>query len=104
MYNLSETKGECFVPSNSSAIHSLTDKRYCLTCGRDITNQKTGSKFCSEKLYGREAKKCRNMDSNPRNHIKRKIEVIESRGVLFDIKPYINFSQVTRKVTVHGAI
>ncbi len=39
-------------------------KRYCLTCGRDITHQKKGSRFCSEKLYGRQVKKCRNKVSN----------------------------------------
>jgi hypothetical protein len=40
------------------------NKRYCLTCGREISNQKANSKFCSEKLFGREVKKCRNRVSN----------------------------------------
>ncbi len=39
-------------------------KKYCITCGRDISNQKKGSKYCSEKLYGHEVKKCRNKVSN----------------------------------------
>ena len=39
-------------------------KRYCLTCGREITHQKKGSLFCSEKLYGPQVKKCRNKVSN----------------------------------------
>jgi hypothetical protein len=47
-------------------------RRHCQSCGRDITEQKTGSRFCSERLYGRDAKRCRNMDSNPRNHRRRK--------------------------------
>ncbi len=38
--------------------------RYCLTCGRDITAQKTGSQYCSEKIYGPEVKSCRNEVSN----------------------------------------
>ena len=47
-------------------------RRHCRSCGRDITEQKTGSRFCSERLYGRDAKRCRNMDSNPRNQRRRK--------------------------------
>ena len=61
----------------------------CITCGRDISNQKVGSLYCSEKLFGREAKKCRNKNSNPRNNIKRKIIAIKSNGILFDIEPFL---------------
>lgn len=65
-------------------------KRTCLTCGRDITNQKSRSKFCGEKNVGESAAhQCRNKDSNPRNNLKRKIRRINSRGVLFDIVPYL---------------
>lgn len=46
---------------------------YCISCGRQITGQKRGSLFCSEKLYGKYAKRCRNKDSNRRLTIKRKI-------------------------------
>lgn len=46
---------------------------YCISCGRQITHQKRGSIFCSEKLYGVQAKMCRNKDSNRRLTIKRKI-------------------------------
>jgi len=42
----------------------LIKKRVCLTCGRDISNQKTNSKFCSETIYGSKVKKCRNIISN----------------------------------------
>lgn len=45
----------------------------CITCGRQLTGQKTGSRFCSEKIYGKDAKKCRNKDSNRRLSLKRKI-------------------------------
>lgn len=44
--------------------------RCCKTCGRDISNQKRGSIFCSETIYGKQAKKCRNRESNPRNNLK----------------------------------
>lgn len=45
-------------------------KKYCLSCGRDITHQRVNSKFCSEKYFGKIAKSCRNKDSNPRNNPK----------------------------------
>ena len=38
--------------------------KQCLTCGRDISKQKSTSKYCSEKLFGREVKRCRNIISN----------------------------------------
>jgi len=75
--------------SNSMLIRdtSLTEeRRFCRTCGRDITKQKKGSVFCSEKEFGREAKKCRNTNSNPRNNYRRKEERIYGGGfLLFDI-------------------
>ena len=46
----------------------VTPQRNCLTCGRDITNQRPGSKYCSELLHGREVKKCRNKVSNLKKH------------------------------------
>lgn len=52
----------------------LEEKRCCKSCGRDISIQKDGSCFCSEKYFGKEAKKCRNRDSNKRMVIKRKIK------------------------------
>lgn len=48
--------------------------RFCVVCGREITIQKRGSRFCSESLFGAAARQCRNKDSNRRLSIKRKIE------------------------------
>ena len=48
--------------------------RQCITCGRDISNQKKGSHFCSEKIWGQSAKKCRNTDSGRRRNLIRKID------------------------------
>lgn len=45
----------------------------CIICGRKLIDQKQGSRFCSERIYGKEARKCRNKDSNRRLAIKRKI-------------------------------
>lgn len=49
-------------------------RRFCAICGREITHQKGGSRFCSEKYFGKEARKCRNKDSNRRLALKRKIK------------------------------
>ena len=51
----------------------LKQPRFCVVCGREITGQKAGSLFCSERLYGASARQCRNKDSNRRLAIKRKI-------------------------------
>ena len=72
------------------------DKRYCLTCGRDISHQKPESKFCSEKLYGPEVKKCRNINSNPRNNFKKKLSKILSGPQLFDSSQYLKLSEQQR--------
>jgi hypothetical protein len=67
--------------------------RVCLSCGKDISTQKNGSKFCSAKIVGEfEAHKCRNTNSNQRNNFKRKVEVIQGRGLLFDIMPFFLFN------------
>jgi hypothetical protein len=63
--------------------------RKCRTCGRDISNQRPGSVFCSERLHGRAAKRCRNADSNPRNNDLRKLQRIEGDPLLFDHSPYL---------------
>ena len=67
--------------------------RVCLSCGKDISTQKNGSKFCSSKIVGEsQAHKCRNTNSNHRNNFKRKVEVIQGRGLLFDIMPFFIFN------------
>ncbi len=61
-----------------------TPERVCLSCGRNISNQKDDSKFCSAKFVGEEqAHKCRNENSNPRNNLKNMIERDKERGLLF---------------------
>lgn len=51
-----------------------TTAQFCVCCGRDISDQKRGSRFCSERLYGPIARRCRNKDSNRRLTLKRQIE------------------------------
>jgi hypothetical protein len=64
-----------------------SDGRLCVSCGKPLhREQKEGSKFCSAKFVGYEpAHKCRNADSNRRNNLKRKMEKINKKGVLFDV-------------------
>jgi len=60
-------------------------KRYCLTCGKEITHQKNNSRFCSEKINGPIAKKCRNKLSNLKRDEKRKYQSL----TLFDVDTYL---------------
>lgn len=61
--------------SEKKAVQNTTKKqRFCKTCGRDISEQNERSVFCSETLYGKEGKKCRNKDSNNRATKRRIIE------------------------------
>ncbi|MCX6291632.1 MAG: hypothetical protein NT126_07685 [Bacteroidetes bacterium] len=69
---------------------TVEERKFCLSCGRDISNQKTGSKFCSERIYGSEGKKCRNINSNPRNNFKNREWRIKSGGLLFEIDSYLS--------------
>ncbi len=78
----------CFDRLDNTSIHThpQTDKRFCKTCGRDISNQKKGSVFCGESVFGREAKRCRNKDSNPRNNFsKREKRRYGTGNNLFDV-------------------
>lgn len=79
-------------PWRNSATETRSDatvERRCLTCGRDINDQREGSKYCSEQRYGKDAKRCRNKGSNPRNNRLRSIERIERYPLLFDHSPFI---------------
>lgn len=71
--------------------------RRCLTCGRDITDQRKGSRYCSEARYSNAGKRCRNAGSNPRNNRLRSLERIERDPLLFDHRPYL--SRLLREIT-----
>lgn len=68
-----------------NTLQSTTKKRCCKTCGRDITDQQADSLFCSERLYGKDAKRCRNKDSNRRMILKRKMINAMKRERMFII-------------------
>jgi hypothetical protein len=67
--------------------------RRCLTCGRDITGQKSNSNFCSEKIFGPEVKRCRNVISNLKQHELR----FYSGPLLFDVDQFLRNDLKTLK-------
>jgi hypothetical protein len=77
----------------SKGNHTVFNTMTCITCGRDISNQKAGSKYCSEKTFGKDAKKCRNQNSNKRNNMIRKIHYVESKGILFPINQFLKIPE-----------
>jgi hypothetical protein len=61
-----------FVPAEIKS--DLIDlKRFCPSCNREISHQRRQTVYCSEKLYGKAAKCCRNKISNKRRDTKRKM-------------------------------
>ena len=67
----------------------IEQKKVCLSCKKDISQQQGNSKFCSPKYVGTvQAHKCRNENSNKRNNFKNKVSKIISKGVLFVIEPF----------------
>lgn len=79
-------KGRALAPSPIGEVQAVVPVRCCLTCGRDISDQKPRSKYCSERRYGKAGKSCRNAASN-RNRDRHDIE--QHGPLLFDHVPYI---------------
>lgn len=74
-----EKKSHTHIPKTTIQKHSFdivenNNTRKCLTCKKDISTQRKGSVFCSEILYGKQAKKCRNKYTNNHRRIKQKIK------------------------------
>ncbi|HRP39296.1 MAG TPA: hypothetical protein PLM55_06400 [Chitinophagales bacterium] len=90
-YDLTDPKNEkreCFNRLDNALNHSHPERR-CKTCGRDISNQKIGSVFCSEKMFGAQAKKCRNADSNPRKVVRYREHRLYRGLTLFERKTLV---------------
>ncbi len=76
-------KGE--IPPNSEP-----KQPQCKITGKDISDQRKGSKFMSAKRIGyREAHKLRNIDSNPRNNLRRSLNKLCMTPALFDSTQYL---------------
>lgn len=71
----------------------------CLITGKDISDQKKGSKFLSENKIGyKKAHDLRNEHSNPRNNIKRSIEKIFNQNSLFDNSEFIVLNEKQKEI------
>lgn len=80
------------INSDFVAIESNENEttKHCKSCGRVISNSKQGQRFCSPKEVGeRQAHRCRNSDSNPRNKTKQLYNKINAHKTLFDIGEFI---------------
>lgn len=72
--------------------------RTCLTCGRDISHQRKNSRFCSETLYGKKAKACRNASSNITRTTNRRNQAEKESKLLNEIKNKILNDEI--KITI----
>lgn len=73
-------------PSEVAGGRGLDGVRRCLACGRDISDQDPRSRVCSERIYGKAGKACRNKLSNRTLSLQR---MAVRGGFLFDDAPYI---------------
>ncbi len=72
-------------------------RRYCESCGRDITNQRPSSKFCSAKYVGYiQAHRCRNFDSNTRHRKNRILKHENDSLLLFETMPFFRSPQFVK--------
>jgi hypothetical protein len=70
-------------PSNTPATkRSFFHKNFCRCCGRDISAQKPGSRFCSERRFGASARRCRDKAHNARRRDARRVEVERLESLL----------------------
>ncbi len=71
-----ENKGDTGNESNNESVININNSKQCISCNRDISNQRSNSKFCSSKYVGvKDAKRCRNKYSNAKHNAKRKKKV-----------------------------
>lgn len=63
----------CISDLKTNEYNDLKERR-CLSCGRDISKQRKGSKYCSEKMFGKDVKQCRNNVSNPKNNFRKRVK------------------------------
>jgi len=79
-------------PSISSTILLVPTR--CKITGKDISDQRAGSKFLSAGKVGyKNAHRIRNQDSNPRNRLRYKLERIKKHPTLFSLDDMIVLSE-----------
>lgn len=73
--------------------------RRCKITGQDISDQRSDSKFLSAKKIGyQEAHKLRNIDSNRRHNLKRKLEKYENMPTLFEVNEYLRLEPEQKEI------
>ena len=75
---------------NKNLVEKATVERRCKSCGSDISHQRRGSGFCSEKYKGGQAKQCRNRDSNTRRDKRQIINRAKMKGQFLRINYMYN--------------
>ena len=64
--------------------------KHCKGCGRIITSPRINQSYCSAKEVGyKQAHKCRNSNSNPRNNARTSFQGLVSIPLLFDLSEFI---------------
>ncbi len=101
-------KGLCFSPSNNVGSREPEElnkrpapARRCKSCGRDISDQRIDSIYCSEKRYGSKGKKCRNKQSNPIHNRLRHIRKLANQLLLFEPLEMIVLTELERQIFGH---
>ena len=65
-----------------AAKRSFFHKSFCQCCGRDISAQRPGSRYCSEWRFGASARRCRDKAHNARRRDARRVEVERLENLL----------------------
>jgi hypothetical protein len=89
-YPLEKEKTPTCVPEKNGKVHvsengpkgGVSLRIFCGCCGRDISAQKPGSKFCSELLFGKVARRCRDKVNKQERTAKRRAERERENGTL----------------------
>lgn len=64
----------------------FAEKKTCKICGRDITHQRAGSLYCSESIYGKKGKQCRNKASGKTRLAKHRDKREREKKILYKLK------------------
>lgn len=95
-----------YTPISSTTKPPKTVRTFCATCGRDISHQRKNSRFCSEKYFGKDGKRCRNAASNKKRNQKARAKKNDLNKVLkaiskTDFLVQINFKVSNKKLVAY---
>lgn len=72
-------------PQTPPVKRSFFHSNFCRCCGRDISAQSPGSRFCSTRRFGAAARRCRDKAHNDRRREARRLEVERLENLLPDV-------------------